>query len=487
MTAGRRFIAALLCVFCFASFSVPACTTILVGKDVSLTGMVIVGHNEDDAGELSVAHYYVPPRDWEEDYILPSDFFRADIPQVPHTYGYYWSEVKEEGAGLSYADCFYNDNGVFIASNTCADSKEDEWDFSTLTDGGIEYNLRRIVAERATSARDGVDIIISLINEWGYGPSGRAYTVADKDEAWLVQVVHGRQYIAIRCPDDQVVVVPNHYTAHNPADYADVLYPETLASFAKERGYYAETNGAFDFAKTYQASYSYMVPRNTIRNSVAISMITGQEYSGDSFPFSVTPDRKIGLQDLAQILSSHFEGTDYYPSTEDVPGGAPHNTDTRTFCYGTTAESTIVEFGESPLLSTLWVAFGNPCVMPYIPLHPLAGIPRLLGHNGDPAAAMDTHLEYDWEEDIVEESGIWTRMQGYLQAIDENYASLSVPVRKANADAVQTERILNDAAVAEATVLLASGDEEKARATLALADCNAVFRAKGRLYNAMNY
>ena len=115
------------------AFSASACMTFVAGKKVSSTGRVIVGHNEDDAGEITVSHYYVPPRDWEEDYILPSAFFRADIPQVPHTFGYYWSEVKDEGAGVSYADSFYNDNGVYIASNSCADSREDEWDFSTLT------------------------------------------------------------------------------------------------------------------------------------------------------------------------------------------------------------------------------------------------------------------------------------------------------------------------------------------------------------------
>ena len=483
MTAGRRLIAALLCVLCFASFSCPACTTILVGKDVSPTGRVIVGHNEDDAGEITVSHYYVPPRDWEEDYILPSDFFRADIPQVPHTSGYYWSEVKDEGAGVSYADSFYNDNGVYIASNSCADSREDEWDFSTLTDGGIEYNLRRIVAERAQSARDGVDIIISLINEWGYGPSGRAYTVADRDEAWIVQIVHGRQYIAIRCPDDQVAVIPNHYTAHNPSDYADVLYPETLISFAKERGYWSETDGPFDFAKAYQAPYSYMVERNTLRNTYALSMITGTPFTGETYPFSVTPNRKFGLDDIAQILSSHYEGTENFPASEE----APHNTDTRTICYGTTAESTIVEFAEKPLLSTLWVAFGNPCVMPYVPLHPLAGVPRSLGHRTDPSSAMDSHLEYDWEEAGEKENGIWQRMQDWLEVIDADYAALSPAVKSVNEGARETERILSCAAVQKAADLLASGEEKDARNALASADAKALSRAFGRLYNAINY
>ena len=48
----------------FASVGVYACTTFVVGRKASATGRVIVGHNEDDKGELSVRHGYVPARNW---------------------------------------------------------------------------------------------------------------------------------------------------------------------------------------------------------------------------------------------------------------------------------------------------------------------------------------------------------------------------------------------------------------------------------------
>ena len=53
-----------------------------------------------------------------------------------------------------------------------------------------------------------------LIEKYGYAPSARIYTVADADEAWLVQVVHGRNFVAARCPDDAVTVMPNLYTIY---------------------------------------------------------------------------------------------------------------------------------------------------------------------------------------------------------------------------------------------------------------------------------
>ena len=48
----------------FASVGAYACTTFVVGRKASATGRVIVGHNEDDKGELSVRHGYVPARNW---------------------------------------------------------------------------------------------------------------------------------------------------------------------------------------------------------------------------------------------------------------------------------------------------------------------------------------------------------------------------------------------------------------------------------------
>ena len=113
-------------------------------------------------------------------------------------------------------------------------------DPALLTEGGIKFNLRRAVGERATSARDGVRIICELVEKYGYAPSARIYTVADKDEAWLVQVVHGRNYVAVRCPDDQITIMPNLYTVYEldafPAE--DVIASPDLVENAKRKGFW---------------------------------------------------------------------------------------------------------------------------------------------------------------------------------------------------------------------------------------------------------
>lgn len=46
---------------CAISIEALACSTIIVGKDVSKTGNIIVGHNEDNGGRILTAQYWCQP------------------------------------------------------------------------------------------------------------------------------------------------------------------------------------------------------------------------------------------------------------------------------------------------------------------------------------------------------------------------------------------------------------------------------------------
>lgn len=43
------------------SMSAMACSTVIVGKDASATGDILIGHNEDNGGRIFNPQYYVPP------------------------------------------------------------------------------------------------------------------------------------------------------------------------------------------------------------------------------------------------------------------------------------------------------------------------------------------------------------------------------------------------------------------------------------------
>ena len=121
------------------------CMTLIAGKAASATGHVLVGHNEDDGGH----HGWVPPRDWEKGAIMPAEEGCALLPQVAHTLGYYWVEYRKDVMGLSNADGFVNERGVVIVSNSMGTSREGMENADCVKDGGIAFNLRRALAERA--------------------------------------------------------------------------------------------------------------------------------------------------------------------------------------------------------------------------------------------------------------------------------------------------------------------------------------------------
>ncbi|HIE16444.1 MAG TPA: hypothetical protein EYP69_05925, partial [Bacteroidales bacterium] len=95
------------------------CYTIAVSKGASKQGTVLLGHNEDDWGDLIVNLYKVLPKTHssEEKIVLLNG---TEIPQVKHTYGYLWWETTNQ----KFGDYYLNEKGVSICSNACL-SRED--------------------------------------------------------------------------------------------------------------------------------------------------------------------------------------------------------------------------------------------------------------------------------------------------------------------------------------------------------------------------
>lgn len=65
-----------------------ACSTVIVGKSVSATGHIIVGHNEDNGGRIFNPQYYVPPAKHKAGEMITYEPTAAKIPQVPETLGF---------------------------------------------------------------------------------------------------------------------------------------------------------------------------------------------------------------------------------------------------------------------------------------------------------------------------------------------------------------------------------------------------------------
>lgn len=440
------------------------CMTLIAGKSASAGGRVMVAHNEDDSGRFAVRHGYVPAADWPKGAVLPAEPGCARIPQVEHTFGYYWSEVRAPEGGLSNADAFYNERGVVITSNSCGQSREDLSDASRLTDGGIAYNLRRALAERSASARDGLRVLIDLVETWGYAPSARAYTIADKDEAFMVQIVSGKHYLGGRVPDGHVAVMPNHYTFHTLEDVPEMFYSKDLIAYAIGKGWYAPAvDGCyddFDFAKAYQSPDMWRDERNVLRQKYSLEMLLGREWDVDALglPFCVPAERAVCREDFMAMLSNHYEGT--CDDGRVGPGRSPHDTPTRRVCCATTIEGFVCEMEERPELTTLWTSFGRPCQQPWLPLHPLCGLPDVLDDMGDPARAMASHLLPDPDASVWHDTA-WQRMRDFGNAAEMVYSDVIGEVSGMKKWLYEAASEQNAQAIARARELFAQGSPQR--------------------------
>ena len=92
--------------------------------------------------------------------------------------------------GLLFSDGHLNEHGVAITSDACG-TREDDYETlvrrGEIRDGGIGYMLRRLVAQRARTAREGVELAGRLIERFGYVHSGRTYVIADPREAYIIE------------------------------------------------------------------------------------------------------------------------------------------------------------------------------------------------------------------------------------------------------------------------------------------------------------
>lgn len=337
------------------------CFSILVGKNASEDGSVMLAHNEDDWGERIVNWYKVPSMKHKEGSQITLKN-GAGMSQANKTYSYLWLEMPE----MEFSDSYMNEWGVTIASDACL-SREKKGD---ITDGGIGYWLRRAMAERAKTAREAVQIGGALIEEFGYTSSGRTYCISGQTECWMLSAVQGKHWVAQRVPNDHVAIIPNYYTITN-VDLTDSLNfygSADLIDYAKKKKWYnPDKDGEFNFREAYSDPKNLENMGNLVRHWDAINALSVEKYNiEDEFPFSFKPKNKIPLTVLFSILRSHSEGTEYDQS-ENYTLGNPHEHG-RAICSNTTQYGFVVQIRNNlpnEIGTVMWLSPFRPCVHPF--------------------------------------------------------------------------------------------------------------------------
>jgi dipeptidase len=283
------------------------CYAVVVGRDASTDGAVLLGHNEQSGANRVNNLRVIPAARHSADSVV---HLRrgGTLPQVVQTHRVIWSNLPDQ----EFSDNYMNQWGVAVVSDGCP-SVEDGYDAlvarGQIRDGGIGFMLRRLIALRARTAEEGVELAGALLERLGYTDTGRTLVIADPREAWLLSVVRGRQWVAQRVPDDGVVILPNVHVvaAVDLADSANFRGSPDLLEYATLRGWYDPRGGKrFSFRSVHNGSD----PRDDRqwRGQTLAAEATSQWPPEQALPFAVRPDHKLSVRDVAAILRDHGAG-----------------------------------------------------------------------------------------------------------------------------------------------------------------------------------
>jgi len=206
------------------------------------------------------------------------------------------------------------------------------------------YPLMLITLQRAKTAREAVKVMTDLVEKHGYRSEGESISIADKHEAWLLEIVgtgkegQGAIWVAIKIPDGMVSATANMSRIHQfPLDDREnVLYSKNVISYAVEHGYYDPgKDGKFSFSRAYnppteeQIRYSARRVWSIFRRIAPSKNISPDYSSGNTkikpYDLYIKPDKKIDVRDVIALHRDHYEDTEF-DMTKDVvsgPFGAP--------------------------------------------------------------------------------------------------------------------------------------------------------------------
>lgn len=148
-----------------------------------------------------------------------------------------------------------NEHGVAVR-DIWSTSRAELIEMTPKDQHGPNYSdLARIVVERATSAREGVDLIGALIAEHGYSTyGGNSHIIADASEAWVVIEFAGGKslWVAERLDDTSIRASRPGFIGVIPTTPNDNFqYPAHFIETAEKLGWYDASRRPFDVNQIY--------------------------------------------------------------------------------------------------------------------------------------------------------------------------------------------------------------------------------------------
>ncbi len=313
----------LLTAVLFTFSSAMACTNFLVSAGASDDGSTMITYTADSHsfyGEL----YYRPPGEHAPGTMIPihewdTGKYLGEIAQAPVTY----SVVGN-----------MNEHQVTIGETTFGGRVLRD------PDAIIDYgSLIYITLQRARTAREAIEIMTSLVADYGYYSKGETFSIGDPDEVWIMDLIgkgpdhKGAVWVARRVPDGYISGHANAARIRQfPLDDREnTLYSDDVITFAREQGWYDGQRRGLQLRRRLR---SRELRRTTLLRrprlvhvraapppvaNTANDWIHG-EPGAEPVPLWIRPARKLSVADVMGFMRDHYEGT-ALDMTTDIGAG----------------------------------------------------------------------------------------------------------------------------------------------------------------------
>ena len=320
----RKLFAVIACLVLAAAIAgnACACTAVYVGRGVSADGTTILAKSNDYQDVWGNCVTITERVENEPGRRMPVDNEATVFAEIPATTYRYTSTpfmdsaTAVNGLGRDATVCA-NECGVTMIMSITAFSNAAALQADPLIGHGLtEFTAVDLVVCQSATAREGVEVLLGLIDRFGSSEVNIAL-IADQKETWYVEMYNGHQYAAVKLPEDKVCAFGNEFLLQDPADYEDCIVSPDLERLAVEHGFAVYGgNGRLDLLATYSGpevvtNYSHM--RTWIAHRV-LSPSTAGEYRIDAlYPLCFEPDGKVSLQDVMELIRNRYEQTEYSP------------------------------------------------------------------------------------------------------------------------------------------------------------------------------
>ena len=327
MTGISRYFAALVLATGVLTGRADACSNVIVSRGASADGSCMISYAADSHSLFGELYFHKAGRfkagstldiiEWDTARPLGS------ISQVPRT----WQTVGN-----------MNERQLIIGETTYG-GREELVDTTGIMDYG---SLIYITLQRASTAREAIQTIVALADEYGYPSEGETFSIADPREAWVMDLIgkgpdnKGIVWVARRVPDGYICAHANQSRITRfPLDDPDnCLYAPDVISFAREKGYFSGEDAEFSFRDAYnpldfsgaracearawsafnilgEGTFTYVNDKGeevSEPSSKWLDLVMGYDLAGE-MPLFIKPARPVSVKDVADVMRDHFEGT----------------------------------------------------------------------------------------------------------------------------------------------------------------------------------